>query len=98
MIVQLTAAAGWTPLPDAPADLGRRVSGMGQVTTTTGTTRTFVSTDSTMYLYNVAASAWDRQLALPLTTSARTVMVAGIPYAAAQNGADAEVYKMLPIE
>ena len=97
LVLHSTGTAQWTALPDAPADLGRRVSGMGQTTSTSGTRRLFVSTDSNVYLFNVSANAWDRQLALPVNTGARAVMVNGVPYVMVQNGADAELYKMLPI-
>ncbi len=94
LLVHVVGSGTWTRLPDAPADLGRGVSGMGQITSIGGTRRLFVSTDSTVYLFNVEANAWDRELPLP-GASARTVMVNDVPYAIVQNGEDAEVHKLL---
>lgn len=87
----------WTVLPDAPADLSS-VRGMGHITSTSGDRYLFVSTDSTAYLFNIVTSTWDRRLALPHHEYARTVMVDGMPYLMTQNGTDAEVYKLPPIE
>lgn len=97
LMVHATGSGAWNALPDAPADLGRGVSGMGLLAPAGGTKRLFVSTDSFVYLFNIAANVWDRQVPLPGNTSARTVTVSGVPYAMLQAGGNVEVYKLLPI-
>jgi hypothetical protein len=94
LVTHVLGSPTWMQLPDAPADLGRSVSGMGQITSIDGTRRLFVSTDSTVYLFNLQANAWDREIPLPGTESARTVMVNDVPYAMVQNGTGVEVYRL----